>query len=335
MKLSDINSDILPRSPVLKYYLYRAVGGPGFIAPVYILYVLANGVSFAELGVIGAIQSGIVLVGEIPTGYVGDRIGRRNSLLIGQLLYAVSALGLIVGDEFIFLALAFATLSFGQTFVSGSGDAWLYDILKELMSEDDFTQVRGRGGAIGKWVTAVTMILGALLYAVKPVYPFVALLVMRLVTFCVALSMPQNVQYTDDPDDDHPDDDDLTIIEAIPIIRKRLTTPPVGAFVIYMALFLGVTMTVGVYVQPITRGALETYAAGLFSYLGVGEAASLGLLYAAFTATSAIASDHASTLEEALGTRETLIAIPFAAVGKIAASTSQGLKDATWQNILS
>jgi MFS family permease len=86
-------------SVVIKYYLFRAVGNPGFIYPIYVLYLLLHGLSYAQIGAIGAIQS-VVVTGEMPTGYVGDRIGRRNSLLIAQVLSTVSALGLIFGEGF-------------------------------------------------------------------------------------------------------------------------------------------------------------------------------------------------------------------------------------------
>lgn len=294
---------------VLKYYLYRATGGPGFMSAVYILYLLAHGLTFAEIGTIGAVQSAIVVTGELPSGYIGDRIGRRNSLLIGQLLYTASAVGLIFGNGFLAFVLAFSLLSFGQTFVSGSGDAWLYDTLKENLDQDRYTHVRGRGSAVGQWVTAVMMILGGFLYVMGHVYPFVALLMMRLVTALVVLSMPKNSQYADDADTDE-DTGDLTVVEALPIIREQLAQPPLRSFVAYMALFLAVTMTVTAYIQPITVDALRANAGSLLSSLGVPEAATLGILYAAFTATSAIASDRASDIEAALGIRKAMLVVP-------------------------
>jgi hypothetical protein len=144
--LSDTDSVTIV---VLKYYLYRAVGGPGFIAPIYVLYLLSNGLSYAEIGAIGAIQGVIVLAGEIPTGYVGDRIGRRNSLLVAQVLLTGSAVGMILASSFLAFTVSFGLLSFAMTFVSGSDDAWLYDILQEHLDEDRYTHVRGRGRPVG------------------------------------------------------------------------------------------------------------------------------------------------------------------------------------------
>jgi hypothetical protein len=221
----------------------------------------------------------------------------------------------------------FALFSFGMTFVSGSEDAWLYDILLEHLDEDAYTHVRGRGGAVGQWVMAATMIGGSLLYVLDPVYPFVAMLGVRLVTFLVVLWLPKNAQYADrdtgkdaNADDRDGDEDgveqpdsgaNLTVLEALPIIRERLTRPPLRSFVVYVAVFLGATLTIDVYVQPITVDTLESSAGSLLSSLGVPEAASLGLLYGAFTVVSALASDRASDLEAWLGVRKALLVVPM------------------------
>ncbi|WP_255151953.1 MFS transporter [Halorarius halobius] len=289
---------------VYKYYLYRAVGGPGFMYPIYVLYLLSHDLTFAQIGTIGAVQSVAVLVGELPTGYVGDRIGRRNSLLVGQLLFALSATGFVVSEGFVGFLAAFVVLSVGQTFVSGSGDAWLYDTLDATLGSDRFSHVRGRGGAIGQWVTAVTMVAGGYLYVVGHVLPFVALGVARVATGLVVLTFP-----TPDEDGEH-DDGGLTVVEAVPVVRERLTTPPVASFVAYAALFFGVVATVDVFVQPIAERTLGPSTGGLLSSLGLAEPMALGVLYAAFTAVSAVASEYASDLEAAVGMRTALVVVP-------------------------
>jgi MFS family permease len=116
---------------VLKYYLYRATGGPGFTYPIYTLFLLLNGLSFTAIGIIATVQSIIVVGGEIPTGYVGDRIGRRNSLFVASVLVLVSNAGYLFATDIWGFLFVFGTLSFGHTFVSGSGSAWLYDTLQE------------------------------------------------------------------------------------------------------------------------------------------------------------------------------------------------------------
>jgi hypothetical protein len=307
-------------SVVLRYYLYRAVGGPGFIWPVYVLYMLSHDLSYAAIGAVGAVQTVVILTGEIPTGYVGDRIGRRNSLAAAEVVFTVSGVGMVLATDFVGFAASFALLSLAMTFRSGSGDAWLYDVLEERLDEDQFTHVKGRGSAVGQWVTAATMIAGSLMYVVQPVYPFVAVVGARLVTLGVVLTLPKVGRYADggaDVDDDAgdatgDDDEGLSPLEAPSVIREHLLAPELRSFVAYMALFVAAAGTAGVYIQPMAVDALAGDLGSLLATAGVPEAATLGVLYASFTAVSALASDRASDVEDWLGTRRALLGLPLA-----------------------
>lgn len=294
------------RLVVLKYYLYRAAGNPGFFWPIYTLYLLDHGLTFTQLGLIGTVQSVIMVAGEIPTGYVGDRVGRRNSILIAQVLFLASVAGMILGETFLAFAFAFSLLSVAQTFTSGSTDAWLYETLEEHLDESRFTEVRGRGGAIGQYVMAGTMVGGSLLYVVAPTWPFIAGFASRAVAGLVVLTMPKNAQYADDEADGGPG-----MREALPIVYEQVTSPRLRSFVAYMALFLGATMTVGVYIQPVARDAIRSGAGELLAAYGVPAAASLGVLYASFTVVSGVASARSSDVEEWLGTRGAFLVVPF------------------------
>lgn len=305
----------LPSSVIIRYYLYGLFSQPGFIQPIYVLYLLANDISFAAIGAIGAMQAVITVGGEIPTGYVGDRIGRRNSLVVAQVLLTVSAVLLLVGHTFIVFAAAFGLLSVGMTFVSGSVDAWLYDTLAETGDEDRFTHVRGRGSAVRRWGSAAAMIGAGFLYVVDPRVPFFVHVLTRLVALGLVLTLPTNAQYAaeraseEDSTDEHgPDDQEtFTVREVIPLVRERLTRRPLRPFVVYMALFIAVAMTAGVYFQPIAKDSLS---AATWLPDGLEEAALLGILYAAVNVVSAVASDHASQIEAAFGLRAVVLAVP-------------------------
>lgn len=108
------------------------------------LFFLAQGLSFTQIAVLEARYNVTTLFGEIPTGYVGDRVGRRNSLLIGTTLIAVTLTGIGLASSFPALAVLYVCWSMGYNFRSGSEDAWLYDALTDDLSEGEFSHVRGR-----------------------------------------------------------------------------------------------------------------------------------------------------------------------------------------------
>ncbi|OYR83342.1 MFS transporter, partial [Halorubrum ezzemoulense] len=158
--------------PILKYYAYKATKAVEFYRPIMYLFFLAQDISFTQIAVLEALYNLTTLFGEIPTGYVGDRVGRRNSLLIGTGLISLTLLGIGLSSSFLQLAVLYVCWSLGYNFRSGSEDAWLYDTLTDDLSEDEFARVRGRGESAALAVGAVAAILGGYLGSVDLSYPW-------------------------------------------------------------------------------------------------------------------------------------------------------------------
>jgi MFS family permease len=309
----------LSKSAVIsRYYLYRATARPGFHYPVYTLFLLWNGLSFAQIGLIATIQAVVVVTGEVPTGYVGDRIGRRNSLAVGAGLMLISNVSYLVATDFVGFTFTFVMLSFGGTFISGSGSAWLYDTLAEHGDEGEFTRVKGRGRAVGQWVSVVTLIAGGFLYATNRFYPFYAGVAVALLNLALVLRLPQNRAY----DGAETDEETMTIVDALPIIRDQLAAPSLRSFVVYLSLFSGAVLTMDMWIQPIAQTSLEASVGPTLERWGLAEPTTIGFLYAAFTVVSAVASDYASDLESLLGVRRAMFLVP---VGIAATYVAAGL----------
>lgn len=135
-----------PPAVVGKYYLYQATATYGFFWPVFTIFLLSRDLTFTQIGVLGSISAGLVVVGEVPTGYVGDRIGRRNSLVVGPVLLTTSLLGFVLAQTFLAFVVLFALWALGLAFRSGSGDAWLYETSRSASTTQ---RLRGSVAAAG------------------------------------------------------------------------------------------------------------------------------------------------------------------------------------------
>jgi len=119
------NSSTLPneRSEILSLQIDQ---GRRVLPPNYVS-LFRTGLTFTQIAILEAIYNLTTLVGEIPTGYIGDRVGRRNSLLVGTTLISFTLAGIGLSSSFQALAVLYVCWSAGYNFRSGSEDAWLYD----------------------------------------------------------------------------------------------------------------------------------------------------------------------------------------------------------------
>jgi MFS family permease len=294
-----------PHPIVAKYYAYQATATFGFFWPIFTVFLLSQNLDYTQIALLGSLSAGVGVLGEIPTGYVGDRLGRRASLLLGATMRATSVFGLAVVESFPGFVAVYAVWAVGGAFASGAGDAWLYDVLADRLDAATYTHVRGRGGAVNMTVNAATMLAAGALYAVDPTLPFWAGGVVNAAGIPVLLSMPTvdhdgTEATTTDETDSTATDARLGVRGAARVVRTQLLAPPVRSVVVGLALFFGVVGAADTYIQPI---AVER--------IGLSEPA-LGPLYTGFSLVAAVASDNADRLEKAVGPTTALAVVPLA-----------------------
>lgn len=310
------------RALVRRYYAYRATLSVGFVTPVFTLFVLRT-VTFAQFGVLSATYSVLSVAGEVPTGYVGDRLGRRASLLLSVAFTVASLAGFVLARSFAWYVVLYALWALALTFRSGSMDAWLYDTLDERLDADDFSHVRGRGDAVQQWASAVTMVAGGLLYGLDPTYPFVAAVAFNGLGFLALLSLPRTRQFAAADSGDAADGDRLGPLEAVSVACDHLGVPALRSLVAYVALFYAVVSVANAYVQPMAVETLGphlgrfgvTFPEGAMAAARSGEAGAalalgLGVLYAVLSMLSSAGGYYAGALERRLGVRRSVLLVP-------------------------
>lgn len=320
--------------PERRYYALRAVSTPGFMVPVLTLFLVANDVSYATLGLAGAVTAAVVVLAEVPTGYVSDRVGRRVTIATSQLLFAATPLVLVTWPNRTGTLTGFAILGLAETLQSGAVSAWCYDALDAAGRADEYTAIAGRGSAIRFATLAATSILGGLMYAVHPTHPIYAAASMGVLGIGFALSLsPAGEEHhrsreasserdhadgdfdgsdnaVDGSNDDVADSDPLGPREALVIVREYLWQPEVRWFLVIVAAAFAVGRSVKAFVQPVAVDGLEPILADVaIAGYGVPETAVLGLAYAGFAVVASVASEHAHAIASRLGTARTVLVV--------------------------
>ncbi len=101
-----------------------------FFAPVALLVRTQAGVSEYTFFLLQALLSGVIFLGEIPTGLITDKIGYRNSLILAQvLLFCARGLLLLafLKHSLVLFILEAIVEGVATCFTSGTGSAYLYD----------------------------------------------------------------------------------------------------------------------------------------------------------------------------------------------------------------
>ena len=281
-----------PRAgPILKYYLYVATQSAWFLTPVWTVFLLDQGLSYTQIGVLNGAWFAAIVFGEVPTGYLADRIGRRNGLFLGALAQAVAVAVFGFLHSFAAILVLYVTWGVGSTFRSGSDSAWLYDTLQEQLAEEEFTRIKGRGTAIQLVASGASAVAGGYLAGVDLYYPFLLSAVVIGIGGLVVLTIPETAAFADGTAER------LTVTDALPVVRDTLFRPPLRRFVLYTTVTFALGWSIVTYTQPM---ALR---------LGF-DAAGLGWLYAGFTVVSAVLANAAERIERVVGVTNWVRTVP-------------------------
>lgn len=121
----------------LKFDSYDGVcflNGLVFFAPVVLLVRTQAGVSEHVFFLLQALLSGVIFLGEIPTGFITDKIGYRKSLILAQVLLLGARsllLAAFVSRSLVLFVVEAVVEGIAACFTSGTGSAYLYALYGE------------------------------------------------------------------------------------------------------------------------------------------------------------------------------------------------------------
>ena len=134
------------------------------IMPIAVPFFQSKGLDMQQIFVLQAIFGGVVLVTEVPSGYLADLLGRKPTLVVGSVVAGLGHTMLVFADGFVGLALFEIALGIAHSLVSGSDIAMLYDSETALgRPEEEQRNVVGRLYSIRTLSEAIAALLCSLL----------------------------------------------------------------------------------------------------------------------------------------------------------------------------
>lgn len=169
------------------YYLYSTFSELLILGPIIVLFLIAKGLSFTEIMLLQSISSIAVVLFDVPTGAIADKLGRKKSILLGASFWALSLCCYVVGKSFPMFALAEITFSLGTSFRSGADNAIIYDSLKLMGREKEFQTIEGRARAFALYAQAVGSVIAGFVYDINMNLPLVISVLFMIITIIIAL----------------------------------------------------------------------------------------------------------------------------------------------------
>lgn len=103
-----------------------------------------KGMSLTQIGILEAIFHIASFLMEVPTGAIADIYGRKASRILGRLMWVLSNISMLFGNNFYQFAFAMALMALSYNLESGAGQALLYDSLKEIKKDKEYMKIAGK-----------------------------------------------------------------------------------------------------------------------------------------------------------------------------------------------
>ncbi|WP_157949973.1 MFS transporter [Vallitalea okinawensis] len=168
---NKVNNKHLKKNIVI-YYLYLGFG-VRLIAPIVVLFLLDKGISFTQIMMLQSINAVSIVLLEVPTGAIADLVGRKFSLMISSIMLIIGLIIYVVTRNFYLFILAEIMFGLGLSFKSGADSALLYDTLKELKREEEFSSIQGKALFYALLLQSVGSIIIGYLYNINVNLPYI------------------------------------------------------------------------------------------------------------------------------------------------------------------
>ncbi len=131
--------------------------------PVLVVYFAQVTGSYADAVALLAIAKVSSSLFEVPTGVFSDKVGRRVTLLAGQLASVACIASYAAGSSFPVLALGALLEGLSFALFSGNQEAFLYDTLRDEKSEKAYAEYQGRLSSMFQFALAASALTAALM----------------------------------------------------------------------------------------------------------------------------------------------------------------------------
>ena len=185
-----------------RYFVYTVLKGFSFglIGAMWVIFLTQHrGLSLAQASLVDVMFFVAASFGEVPTGIVADKFGRKTSLIAGAALLSVGILGWTFAPTLPLIMVSYFGMGVGFTFLSGAEDALFYESVQLAGRADDYSRLVGQAGAAFQGALALGSVASGLLASLNLVLPMLVsgLSLFLILGIVLTFKEPQMKEKTD------------------------------------------------------------------------------------------------------------------------------------------
>lgn len=173
-----------------------------FWMPIFFLYFESH-VSVAEVLRLESIYYAMVVLLEVPSGYLSDAFGRKRTLALSSLFVLLAHALFFAGGTFAVFAVAQVFLAGGIAFNSGTDTSFHYDSLASVGREDEYESREATFAFASLMSTGLAAMIGGLAGALSLRYAYGLSALAAGASLCLVLSF-EEPRPTDDEGEREP-----------------------------------------------------------------------------------------------------------------------------------
>lgn len=175
------------------FYFFRLLSTSYLFVPVQVAFAESRGLSLVEVMLLNTVYCAVVILTEVPTGAIADRLGRRVTMMGGALAMIAACLTYAFAHDFATFCVAEALAALSMTLCSGADSAYLFDLLNDHGRGEEYPRREGTASAWHQAGQALAFAAGGLLGGRSLSLPYVVTAAVATVAFFVALFMHEDV----------------------------------------------------------------------------------------------------------------------------------------------
>lgn len=294
---SNLNLNSKLRKNISVSYVYNFLLQLNITSAIWVLYLAFKGMSLTEIGILESIYHLTGVFFELPTGAIADLYGKKFTVVMGRILCVISCVLMITSNGFWGFAISFVLSAASGNLNSGSGEALVYDSLKELGEEDKYKKIWGNLAFMISISQGIAVLLGGILADVNFLYAYIVGTIIQIAALISSFSFSEPPVHKSE-DDKEPKGNPIVyqLVTSVKVLKVRKV---VFYLILFSALVASLQTTVFFYSQK------------YFSDMNYSKTL-IAIICAVGSAIEAISSKYAYKFEQLFKLKGTLIIISVA-----------------------